>query len=127
MRFKSLFVIARNSRRTYKGARRRREAGRSRIGRPLRAGREHSGGRQSRSDHRTAHRYEHWGHIFGQTGLMALSTISSSFRTRSPRSVVGAIAPKLEKAEIERAERKTTEILDAYDLFLRGLAKFYHW
>ena len=37
-------------------------------------------------------------------------------------SVVGAIAPKLEQAEIERAKRKPTESLDAYDYFLRGLA-----
>jgi adenylate cyclase len=38
-------------------------------------------------------------------------------------SVVGAIAPKLEQAEIERAKRKPTESLDAYDYFLRGMAK----
>ena len=37
-------------------------------------------------------------------------------------SVVGAIAPKLEQAEIERAERKPTQSLDAYDYSLRGLA-----
>jgi TolB-like protein len=37
-------------------------------------------------------------------------------------SVVGAIAPKLEHAEIERAKRKPTESLDAYDYFLRGMA-----
>jgi TolB-like protein len=37
-------------------------------------------------------------------------------------SVVGAILPKLEEAEIERAKRKPTESLDAYDYFLRGLA-----
>lgn len=37
-------------------------------------------------------------------------------------SVVGAIAPKLERAEIERAKRKPTESLDAYDLYLRALA-----
>lgn len=37
-------------------------------------------------------------------------------------SVVGAIAPKLERAEIERAKRKPTENLDAYDHFLRGMA-----
>ena len=42
-------------------------------------------------------------------------------------SVVGAIAPRLEQAEIERARRKPTESLDAYDLFLRGLAKTYKW
>jgi adenylate cyclase len=37
-------------------------------------------------------------------------------------NVVGAIAPKLEQAEIERAKRKPTESLDAYDYFLRGMA-----
>jgi tetratricopeptide (TPR) repeat protein len=37
-------------------------------------------------------------------------------------SVVGAIAPKLEQAEIERAKRKPTESLDAYDCYLRGVA-----
>lgn len=40
-------------------------------------------------------------------------------------SVVGAIAPKLEQAEIERAKRKSTESLDAYDYFLRGMSKVY--
>ena len=33
-------------------------------------------------------------------------------------SVVGAIAPQLERAEIERAKRKPTESLDAYDYYL---------
>ena len=37
-------------------------------------------------------------------------------------SVVGAIAPKLEQAEIERVRHKPTESLDAYDYYLRGLA-----
>ena len=32
-------------------------------------------------------------------------------------SVVGAISPKLEQAEIERAKRKPTESLDAYDYY----------
>jgi TolB-like protein len=40
-------------------------------------------------------------------------------------SVVGAIAPKLEQAEIERAKHKPTDSLDAYDYFLRGMASFY--
>src|SRR5262245_33636268 len=39
--------------------------------------------------------------------------------------VVGAIAPRLEQAEIERARRKPTESLDAYDCYLRGLANSY--
>jgi hypothetical protein len=42
-------------------------------------------------------------------------------------SVVGAIAPKLEQAEIERARRKPTESLDAYDYFLRGMAGLHAW
>jgi TolB-like protein len=42
-------------------------------------------------------------------------------------SVVGAIAPKLERAEIARAKRKPTESLDAYDYYLRGIAEVYRW
>ncbi len=42
-------------------------------------------------------------------------------------SVVGAIAPKLELAEIELAKRKPTTSLDAYDHYLRGLACLYEW
>lgn len=41
-------------------------------------------------------------------------------------SVVGAIAPQLERAEIERAKRKPTESLDAYDYYLRGMAKLHN-
>ncbi|MGN6579770.1 MAG: winged helix-turn-helix domain-containing tetratricopeptide repeat protein [Bordetella sp.] len=41
-------------------------------------------------------------------------------------SVVGAIAPQLERAEIERTSRKTTENLDAYDYYLRGMSKLHH-
>jgi TolB-like protein len=46
---------------------------------------------------------------------------------RVTSSVVGAIAPKLEQAEIERAKRKPTESLDAYDYYLRGLAGVHRW
>jgi TolB-like protein len=42
-------------------------------------------------------------------------------------NVVGTIRPKLERAEIERAKRKPTESLDAYDYFLRGAACLYRW
>ncbi len=41
--------------------------------------------------------------------------------------VVGAIAPKLEQAEIERSKRKPTGSLDAYDYYLRGLAEVHKW
>jgi tetratricopeptide (TPR) repeat protein len=36
--------------------------------------------------------------------------------------VVGAIAPRVEAAEIERAKRNRPDSLDAYDLYLRALA-----
>ena len=42
-------------------------------------------------------------------------------------SVVGAIAPKLELAEIDRAKHKPTSSLDAYDYYLRGMAAFHQW
>jgi TolB-like protein len=40
-------------------------------------------------------------------------------------SVVGSIAPQLERAEIELAKRKPTGSLDAYDYYLHGLASFH--
>jgi TolB-like protein len=40
-------------------------------------------------------------------------------------SVIGAIAPQLQRAEIERAQRKPTGSLQAYDYYLRALAAFY--
>ena len=42
-------------------------------------------------------------------------------------SVIGAIYPQLERAEIERAQRKPTESLKAYDYYLRALDKFYKY
>ena len=42
-------------------------------------------------------------------------------------SVVGAIAPRLEQAEIERAKHKPTTSLDAYDYYLRGLSAVHQW
>jgi TolB-like protein len=41
-------------------------------------------------------------------------------------SVVGQIAPELERAEIDHAKRKPTARLDAYDYFFRGMANFHH-
>jgi tetratricopeptide (TPR) repeat protein len=40
-------------------------------------------------------------------------------------NVVGAIAPQLERAEIERAKRKPTDSLDAYDHYLRGMTNLH--
>jgi tetratricopeptide (TPR) repeat protein len=41
--------------------------------------------------------------------------------------VVGAIAPRLEESEIERARNKPTDSLDAYDYFLRAKASVHLW
>lgn len=46
---------------------------------------------------------------------------------RIAADVTGAVAPKLEQAEIERAKRKASKNLDAYDHFLRGMADVYSW
>jgi TolB-like protein len=40
--------------------------------------------------------------------------------------VVGAISPRIERAEMERAQRKPTESLDAYDYYLRAMANLHH-
>ena len=42
-------------------------------------------------------------------------------------SVMNAVSPQLEKAEIARVKRKPTESLDAYDIYLRGIAAFHQW
>ena len=56
-RFRSLFVIARNSSILLQGQVARRPAGRPRTRRPLRAGRQHSQGGESNSGDRPAHRH----------------------------------------------------------------------
>jgi TolB-like protein/DNA-binding SARP family transcriptional activator len=42
-------------------------------------------------------------------------------------TIVSAIAPMLEQAEIERARHKPTDSLDAYDCYMRGMASLYQW
>jgi adenylate cyclase len=39
-------------------------------------------------------------------------------------SVVGALAPRLIQADVERAKRKSPESWDSYDFYLRGIAHF---
>lgn len=46
---------------------------------------------------------------------------------RITSSVVGAVSPQLERAEIERAQRKPTENLRAYDCYLRSLFSVYQF
>jgi TolB-like protein len=46
---------------------------------------------------------------------------------RVTSSVIGAISPELERAEIARARRKPTESLQAYDYYLRSKFSIYQW
>jgi TolB-like protein/class 3 adenylate cyclase len=46
---------------------------------------------------------------------------------RVTSSVICAISPRLERAEIERAKRKRTDNLQAYDYYLRALANLYQF
>jgi TolB-like protein/DNA-binding SARP family transcriptional activator len=120
-RFRSLFVIARNSAFTYKGrAVDVRQVGRDLGVRYLLEG----------SVRKAANRVR----ITGQ--LIDVATAAHLWADRfdgSPEdifdlqdqvtaSVVGAISPALEQAEIDRIKRKPTESLGAYDYFLRGRA-----
>jgi adenylate cyclase len=64
------------------------------------------------------------GHIWADRFDGALEDVFD-LQDRVTASVVGAIEPRLQRAEIERAGRKPTESLDAYDYFLRGMASFH--
>jgi tetratricopeptide (TPR) repeat protein len=60
-------------------------------------------------------------HLWAERFESALDDIFE-LQDQITEAVVGAIAPQLERAEIERAKRKPTESLDAYDYYLRGMA-----
>ena len=124
--FKALFVIARNSSFTYKG----RAVDVKQVGRELGVRYVLEGSvRKSANRVRitgqlvdTATRAHLWAdRIDGGLGDIF------DLQDQVTESVVGAIAPAMEKAEIERAKRKPTESLDAYDRYLRGLAKLYQF
>ncbi len=117
-----LFVIARNSSFTYKG----RAVDLKQVGRELGVRYALEGSvRRSASRvrvtaqlidattaaHRWAERFE--------------GTLDDIFELQDQvaASVVGAISPQLERAEIERARQKPTASLDAYDYYLRGMAQ----
>ena len=108
------------------GPGRRREAGRSRARRALRARRQRAQGGEPGAHHGAAHRCVNRGTSLGgplrwrARGHLRLAGSGDHER-------VGAIAPQLEQAEIERAKRKPTESLDAYDYFLRGMASCLSW
>jgi len=64
------------------------------------------------------------GHLWAERFEGTLDDIFA-LQDQITESVVGAIAPQLERAEIERAQRKPTGSLDAYDYYLRGMANFH--
>jgi TolB-like protein len=125
-RFKALFVIARNSSFTYKG----RAVDVKQVGRELGVRYVLEG-----SVRKAANRVRITGQLVDTaTGAHLWADrfdggIGDIFdlQDQVTESVVGAIAPVVEKAEIERAKRKPTESLDAYALYLRGLARLYQF
>ncbi len=120
-RFRSLFVISRNSAFTYKGrAVDVRQVGRELGVRYLLEG----------SVRKAANRVRITGQLIEAASAAHLwadrfdGTPEDIFdlQDQVTASVVGAISPALEQAEIERIKRKPTESLGAYDYFLRGRA-----
>jgi TolB-like protein/Tfp pilus assembly protein PilF len=125
-RIRWLFVIARNSSFTYKG----RAVDVKQVGRELGVRYVLEG-----SVRRAAHRVRISAelveattgvHIWADRFEGGMEDIFE-LQDRVTANVVGAIGPKLEQAEIERAKHKPTENLDAYDYFLRGLAALHRW
>jgi TolB-like protein len=123
-RFKALFVIARNSSFTYKG----RAVDVKQVGCELGVRYVLEG-----SVRKAANRVRITGqlvdaatgtHLWAERFDGGLGDIFD-LQDQVTESIVGAIAPAVEKAEIERAKRKPTESLDAYTLYLRGLARYY--
>ena len=119
--FKSLFVIARNSSFTYKG----KAVDIKQVGRELgvryvlegsvrkAAGRVRITGQLIEAANGT--------HLWADRFDGSLEDVFE-LQDQITSSVVGAVAPKLEEAEISRAHHKPTEMLDAYDHYLRGMA-----
>jgi adenylate cyclase len=121
-RFKSLFVIARNSSFTYKG----KSVDINQVGRELGVRYVLEG-----SVRKAANHIRITGQLIDATSGAHLwgdrfdGTVEDVFdlQDQVTMSVVGAIAPKVEQAEIARAKRKPVTNLYAYDCYLRGQAK----
>src|SRR5215831_16581684 len=65
-------------------------------------------------------------HIWGDRFDGAIDDILE-LQDQVASSIAGAIEPKLRQSEIERASRKPTASLTAYDLFLRALAQHHRY
>jgi TolB-like protein/DNA-binding SARP family transcriptional activator len=120
-RFKQLFVIARNSSFTYKG----KAVDVKQVARELGVRYVLEGVfRKSGSRMRITGQL-----IDGSTGAHLWADRFDSrleeifdLQEQVAATVAGEIAPRMERAEIERTKRKPTESLDAYDYYLRGMA-----
>ena len=120
-RFKSLFVIARNSSFTYKGkAVDIKQVGRELGVRYVLEGSVRKSGDRVRITGQLIEA-ETGAHLWADRYDGALADIFS-LQDRVSASVIGAIAPNVERAEVERAKRKPVSSLAAYDVFLRGIA-----
>jgi TolB-like protein/Tfp pilus assembly protein PilF len=125
-RFRQLFVIARNSTFTYKGH----AVDVKQVGRELGV-RYVLEGSVRKSDNRVRIAAQlidatTAAHLWADRFDRAIENIFD-LQDRLTASVVGAVAPQLQQAEMERAKRKPTESLDAYDIFFRGMANLYQW
>jgi TolB-like protein len=124
-RFRSLFVVARNSSFTYKG----RAVDIKQVGRELGVRYVLEG-----SVRKAGGRVRITGQLIeAETGAHLWAdhfdgTLEDVFDLQDQVTgrVVGAIAPRLEHAEYERSKRKPTESLGAYDYYLRGIALSAH-
>ncbi len=125
-RFPELFVIARNSSFTYKGrAVDVRDVGRDLGVRYVLEGSMRNAANRVRITGQLVDAAS-GAHIWADRFESSLGDIFA-LQDQMAQNVVGAIAPKLEQAEIERAKRKPTENLNAYDCFLRGMAEWHDW
>ena len=125
-RLRSLFVIARNSAFTYKG----RAVDVRQVGRELGVRYVLEG-----SVRKSVSRIRITGQLIdAMTGVHVWADRFDGpfedvfdLQDRVTSSVAGAIEPHLQRAEIERAQRKPTEDLGAYDYYLRAVALMNEW
>jgi TolB-like protein len=125
-RFKSLFVIARNSSFTYKGkAVDIKQVGRELGVRYVLEGSVRKHGARIRITGQLIDATS-GGHLWAEKFDGALDDVFD-LQDKVSSSVVGAIFPRLQLSEFERAKQKPTENLTAYDYHLRGLSKMYQF
>jgi adenylate cyclase len=123
-RFKSLFVIARNSSFTYKGeAVDIKQVGRELGVRYVLEGSVRKAGGRMRITGQLIEAVT-GAHLWADKIDGALEDVFD-LQDEVTTRVVGAIEPSITRAEITRAQVKSTFSLDAYDLYLRALAAHY--